>query len=246
MFEAIVGAARQESAAIVQIGNLYSYGSVTEPMTEQTPERPAGAKGRVRAVMWARLRDLSSQGVIRATEVWASDYIGGSTLDSSVAAQMVIAPLLKGATPRPPAGRADVAHAWTNGVDVTRLAATIAVSDDDQDWGRLWHVPTAPAVSMQELVDQAADLAGVERRQVRPLPGVVLSVGGLVMPLLHALQETAYQFRAPFILDSSAAQERFGLAPTPWTKTVRSTIDAIRQRQSPEGAAASWGPVAAR
>ncbi|WP_179229231.1 NAD-dependent epimerase/dehydratase family protein [Parenemella sanctibonifatiensis] len=249
MLEAIIAAARQECAAIVQIGNLYSYGPVTEPMTEQTPERPAGAKGRVRAAMWARLRDLSDQGVIRATEVRASDYIGGTTLDSSVAAQMVVAPVLKGATPRPPTGRADVAHSWTNGADVARLAAAIAASDDDQDWGRLWHVPTAPAASMQELADQAADLAEVDRRRVRPLPGGVLRVGGLVMPLLHALQETAHQFQSPFILDSLQAQQRFGLAPTPWVETVRSTIEAIRAQRASgakaEGAAASRGPVAA-
>ena len=37
-----------------------------------------------------------------------------------------------------------------------------------------------------------------------------------------------YQFRRPFVLDSGAAQETFGLAPTPWERTVAAQVAAYR------------------
>jgi hypothetical protein len=47
---------------------------------------------------------------------------------------------------------------------------------------------------------------------------------GVFHPLLRELKETRHQFEGPFLLDSSAAQERFGLAPTPWDITLKETV----------------------
>ena len=45
-----------------------------------------------------------------------------------------------------------------------------------------------------------------------------------VAPLIRELDETDYQFDRPFVLDSSAAQQRFGLAPTPWSEALAETV----------------------
>ena len=46
-------------------------------------------------------------------------------------------------------------------------------------------------------------------------------------PLWHhpyQLRETEYQFRDDFVMDSSAAQARFGLKPAPWEEIVAVTV----------------------
>ena len=45
---------------------------------------------------------------------------------------------------------------------------------------------------------------------------------------MRELRETEYQFRDDFVMDSSAAQETFRLAPTPWDEVVAATLGAGR------------------
>jgi hypothetical protein len=51
---------------------------------------------------------------------------------------------------------------------------------------------------------------------------------GLFNPLIRELPEVAYQLQAPFVLDSSAAQQMFGLAPTPWDEVLAGVVASYR------------------
>ena len=54
----------------------------------------------------------------------------------------------------------------------------------------------------------------------------MLWAAGLVNPMAKELRETQHQFRRPFVLDSSAAQQTFGLSPTPIDEAVRIDLAA--------------------
>lgn len=69
---AMIGAAQATGAVLAITGNLYGYGPVHGPMTEDLPLAATGRKGRVRAKMW---HDALAAGV-PTFEVRASDYIG--------------------------------------------------------------------------------------------------------------------------------------------------------------------------
>jgi hypothetical protein len=43
-------------------------------------------------------------------------------------------------------------------------------------------------------------------------------------PTIRELDETRHQFDRPFVLDSSAAQRTFGLAPTDWSAVLAETV----------------------
>jgi hypothetical protein len=58
----------------------------------------------------------------------------------------------------------------------------------------------------------AADLAGVPAPRLSAMPYPVLWLGGLVNPMARAVRETQYQFRKPFVLDSTAATRRRSVA----------------------------------
>jgi hypothetical protein len=53
----------------------------------------------------------------------------------------------------------------------------------------------------------------------------VLTAAALASPLLRELRQLSYQWERPYVLDSSAAQERFGIAPTPWDEVCRRTAN---------------------
>lgn len=228
MASAILDAAEASGARLITVSNLYGYGRVDAPMTESTPLSPNGTKGEVRARMWSEALERQTAGRVRVAEVRGSDYIGPKTLGSSLVSSMLIPKVLAGKTAWMPMGRTDVPHSWTVDLDVAALVRAIAASDEPDVWGRVWHVPTAGPATMAEVGDLVVDVGGVEGARVRAMPRSVVTVGGLVVPLLGELRETRHQFERPFVLDSTAAQTRFGLRPTPLRDALALTVDAVR------------------
>lgn len=224
---AILSAAEASGAGLVMIGNLYGYGRVDGPMSEDHPMRPAGHKGRLRAQMWADALTLHDAGRIRATELRSSDYFGpGTTRMTSYLNDVVIDSLLAGRPPFVPLGRRDAPHSWTYVPDVGRLTARVATSGEG--WGRAWHVPTAAPRSFDEAADDVARIAGVRRRRLWVLPRALGTAAGVAVPFMRELRETRHQFERPFVLDSGLTERTFGLEPTPWEDALKVTIEARR------------------
>jgi len=79
----VVRACEASGAVLVAIENLYGYGPVPVPLTEDRPMKPTTRKGTVRAAMWAELLDAHRAGRVRAAAVRASDFFGAGVLDSA-------------------------------------------------------------------------------------------------------------------------------------------------------------------
>jgi hypothetical protein len=58
---------------------------------------------------------------------------------------------------------------------------------------------------------------------MRRIPGPVVRAAGLVNADLRQLAVMGYIMRRPYVIDSSAITEAFGLAPTPWREVCRRT-----------------------
>jgi nucleoside-diphosphate-sugar epimerase len=220
---ALVRAAETSGAVLVTTGNLYGYGEVDAPMTEQLPMRPNSVKGRVRAKLWSDALAAHEAGRIRTAEVRGSDYLGANTVSSFSA--MVLPKVLAGKRGSMPADL-DAPHSWTYVGDVARTL--VAVAADPNAWGRAWHAPTAAPLSIRALATRAAELAGAPTAQVSAMPGFVLRLAGLFNTSARELIEVQYQLRRPFVLDSSAATAAFGITPTPTDDALRETIEGLR------------------
>lgn len=229
--QGFLAAAEASGAALMTVGNLYGYGPGSSPMTEATPLAATGAKGRVRADMWREALAAHQQGRVRVTELRASDYFGPGAGDAvSYLNRFAIAPAMAGRTARHIRGDMQAPHSWTYIADIARLAVAVAESDHDgTDWGRPWHVPTAAPRTMSQVAADVAEVAGVPAHEPRLYPAVV-RWGMRVVPLIRELDETAYQFDRPFVLDASAAEKRFGLTPTGWRDALASTVAWQRSR----------------
>lgn len=228
----LCAAAEATGAVLVMLGNLYAYGPVDGPLTEDLPLAATGTKGRVRAAVWERARALHEQGRIRAVEVRASDFFGPGVTDGGHLASRVVPRVLAG-KPVSALGDPDAPHSWTYLPDVA--GALIEVAGEARAWGRAWHVPTEPALSVREMVARLAAEAGTGPVPVRGLPSAVLGVASLFSPLLRELKEIRYQFDRPFVVDASAYEAEFTVRATPVDQQVMATVDWWRERTAAGG-----------
>lgn len=215
---ALLHAAESSGAVLATVGNLYGYGRVDAPMTEQTPLAATGRKGRVRNAMWRDALAAHEAGRIRTFEVRGSDYLGGNSMLS-----YLVTPALRKNRRAFVPGDLDAPHTWTCTDDVAVLL--VAGVYDERAWGRVWHVPSNAPLSIRELTAIAAAQLGTKAK-LTAMPYPVLWAAGVFSPMAKELRETQHQFRQPFVLDSSDAQQTFGLEPTPIEEAVRRDLAA--------------------
>jgi nucleoside-diphosphate-sugar epimerase len=221
---ALLSAAERSGATLVTQSNLYGYGPVTGAMTEDTPLAATDPKLKLRADMYREALARHQAGRIRMVEARASDYLQAN----SILTFALGGPLLAGKRAYSPAPL-DVPHSWTSINDVARLLPTVA--GDERAFGRAWHVPTNPPLTVRQLANRFTEVNGLPRAKLTPLPYVTLWTAGLFSPLVRELRTTRYQFNRPFVIDSSAATDMFGLMPEPMEDALRETAARLRAAQ---------------
>ncbi len=222
--KAVLEAAGRIGAVVVFPESLYSYGHVDGPMTEDTPRTATVGKLGVRSELIAQ-REASPTPTV---SVAASDFYGPRVLTSHAGDRLLPA-VLAGRTVRP-LGSLDEPHSWTYVPDLAAAMITAAARKDL--WNSFLHAPTAPSVTQRQLVEVVATAAAVPAPRVSAVPGFVLRGMGLVLREMRGLVETSYQFTRPFVLDSSASEQRLGLAPTPLETGMEETVAWWRAQES--------------
>ncbi len=223
MAAAFLAYAERTGAVLATVSNLYGYGPVDVPMTEDLPLAATGAKARIRVRMWQDAKAANDAGVIRATEVRGSDYICPG--EQSMLGDRVMPRVLAGKGVQL-IGDVDQPHTWTAPIDVARTLITAAA--DPRGWGRAWHVPSNAPRTQREAVRDLAAAAGVPEVKVSTVPSALLRLAGAFQPVIRELKETAYQRERPYLLDETAARKAFGIEPTPWDEILAGMVAHYR------------------
>jgi nucleoside-diphosphate-sugar epimerase len=221
----VVAACQAHGARLVTFENVYMYGDTRGvPMTETTPYAAHTRKGRVRLAMTEQLRALHARGDLDVTIARASDYFGPGGLEQSPLGELVIGRALAGKSAQV-VGDPDQPHSYTFVPDAGRTMAAIGTRDDVG--GDVFHVPNAPARSTREIIGMIGALLGREVK-VSVAPKLLLRAMGLVNPSVREVIEMLYEFEQPFVVDSTKAAERLGIAPTPLEESLDATIAWFR------------------
>lgn len=229
MAEAMLTAAERTGAVLVITGNLYPYGRVDGPMTEDLPLTGTGTKARVRAGLWRDALARHDAGRIRVTEARAADFYGPRVLGEGHLGERVIPRLLAG-RPVNVVGDPDAPHSWSYLPDVAR--ALVTLGRDERAWGRPWHVPSQAGVSSRAMVDALADAADTPPVRVSGLPRWAIGLAGLADRRTREVLEVHHQFTRPFVLDSSAYTATFGGTATPTGEAAAATVAWWRRRMA--------------
>jgi nucleoside-diphosphate-sugar epimerase len=224
----ILGAAESSGAKLVYADNLYAYGPVEGPLREDLPTAASGPKGRTRVEVAEEMLAAHREGRVRVTIARASDYYGPGGA-SSAAGEPVFGRVAAGKRPQW-TGKLDVLHTFHYLPDIARGLVTLAEHPEAD--GEVWHLPSAEPLTAQEFFDLVFEAAGKPTPAKARIAGpAFLAVAGIFSPLLRELRETAYQFRRPFVIDSSKFERAFGrLAPTPHREGVKQTVEWFSSR----------------
>lgn len=222
---AILAAVEAEGARLVVLDTLYPYGPTGGAvMVEETPWAATSDKGRMRAELDRRYLAAHREGRASVVLGRSADFFGPGVLNSSLGGTAFPGALTGGEVLG--LGDIDRLHSYTFIEDVAAGLATLGEHPEGD--GRVWHLPTAPAVTTRQVH------AMIEERVGRPLNVVVLDeprpYGPFDEVFMREYAELFYQYFEDQVMDSSTFQEAFGIRPTPLGTALDATIGWYRDR----------------
>ncbi len=219
----LIQAAARTGARLVVLDNVYMLGRPDgRPFTESTPLAPCSRKGEIRARLHEELTAAVKRGDVRAVKGHASDFYGPRGVGTNFADRFWI-PALAGKTASFVVNP-DTLHTYHFIPDV---AAGLAALGSDPEAEGTFMLPCVPAGTTRQLVDRLASALGRTIRTSR-IPGLVLKLLSLGMPILREVNEMAYQWEASFVVDDSKFRARYGDLATPPDEAARLTVEWAR------------------
>ena len=221
----VVTACEAKQARLIFFDNVYLYGKVDGPMTEETQVRPSSRKGAIRAEIAHYLEDEITSGRVTAMIARAADFYGPYAEKSSPISLLVFQKLAAGKRAQVMVD-AETLHSYTYTLDSVKALCLLAGADDT--YGQVWHLPTArPALTHRQLVELAARELGVAPR-FTVTPRWVLEAAGVFSTLLREVSEMLYQNDRDYLFDSSKFERRFDMTATSYEEGIREAVKGMK------------------
>jgi nucleoside-diphosphate-sugar epimerase len=219
----IIEGAVSARARLVYGDNLYAYGPVDGPIREDMPYRPIGPNTRARAEVATTLMNAHAAGKVRATIGRASDFYGPQVRQSK-AGNVIFGRAVAG-KPAQVLGDPDMPHTLTFIDDFA--AALVALSQHDEAFGEVWHVPNAETLTTRRFIEMVFAHLQRPAKLQRP-PALLISLLAYVVPPLRAVKETMYQSDRSWVVDHGKYASAFGAQPTPHEEAIAATVAWFR------------------
>jgi nucleoside-diphosphate-sugar epimerase len=219
---AILEAAAANGARLVVGDNLYMYGHFHGRLGEDSPIAPNTRKGRVRAEMAQAVLDAHAAGKVRAAIGRASDFFGP---DDTALTGYAIQPAVEGKSANL-LGRTDQPHTFTYIADFGQLLATLGTRDEAP--GQVWFAPSNPPITQAQFVQLLEAELG---RPVKTMVGgpLMMRFLGLFDKEIAETVEMLFEWSQPYVVDSSKAEQAFGLKATPFAQAIHETVEWCRE-----------------
>jgi nucleoside-diphosphate-sugar epimerase len=214
-----IEACKRANAKLVFLDNVYMYGRVEGPMTEETPFNPCSRKGEIRARVATMLLDEIARGSITALIARSADFYGPHAR-TSIANILVFDKLAKRKAAAWLVNDA-VPHSFTFTPDAARGLALLAANE--QAWNRTWHLPTAPSPPTgKAFIGMAARAFGTQPKY-RVLSRPMLRLAGFFNSDVRESHEMLYQYDSDYVFDSTKFSRTFRFEPTSYQDGIERT-----------------------
>ena len=224
----VVEGAASSGAKLIYADNLYAYGAVDRPMTEEMPLKATTKKGRIRAGIAQSLMSAHSAGKVRVAIGRGSDFFGPFATDAAMMGSRVFGRALTGKTAQA-IGNPDRLHTYTFIEDFGK--ALVTLGERNEALGKAWHVPSAPAMTTRSFVEKVFGALG-KPVKLSIAPRFAIALLGRFDENVRELREMLYQFERDFVMDSHRFESVFGARPAPIDHGIRQTLDWYRYRSS--------------
>jgi nucleoside-diphosphate-sugar epimerase len=219
-----IEACQRTGARLLFLDNVYVYGRVNGPMTEQTPYHPCSKKGEARAAIATTLEHAWQSGSIAALIARSADFYGPGA-KNGIPNAIVFDPMSQGKTPMCLVSDA-MPHSYTYVPDAAQALLMLATSGSA--WNQTWHLPTTPSPPTgREFISTAAQAMG-RPAKYRILSRPMMKIVGLFNPLVREVYEMLYQNDSPYLFDSSKYAHAFGFGGRPYADGIGATAASYR------------------
>ena len=220
-----IEACKRAGAKLLFFDNVYMYGKVGGPMTEETPFDPCSKKGEVRAKIATALINEWKAGSLTGMIARAADFYGPDTLNG-VPNLLVFQPLSRNQKASWLVNDS-VPHSYTYTPDAAQ--SLVRLAERATAWNQTWHVPTTPnPLTGKEFVTLVATEFGVTPKY-RVLSRPMIRFAGWFNPLVGESYEMLYQSDSPYIFDSTKFAREFGFTGTAYADGIRATAASFRR-----------------
>jgi nucleoside-diphosphate-sugar epimerase len=217
-----IEACKKANAKLIFFDNVYMYGKVSGPMTEETPFNPASKKGEIRAQIAAMLLNEIRQGNITACIARCADFYGPHA-NHSIPNIVIFDKLAKGSKAAWPVTDS-VRHSFSLTLDAAKSLMLLAESETS--WNQTWHVPTASdPPTGEQFIQMVANEYGVQPKY-RILTKSMVKLAGIFNSDLRDLYEMLYQYEFEYIFDSTKFENDFNYKPTAYPEGIHITAAA--------------------
>ena len=221
----VIGACKRHGARLVFFDNVYAYGRVDGLMTEDTPFNPISKKGEVRAGIATMLLDEMRSGNLQAMIVRSADFYGPGATNSFPHAT-VFGRVKAGKAPQW-IGNPNAMHTFTYAPDAGRSVAVLGKTREA--YGQTWHLPTSrEPLAGADFARLACELAK-QPYKLQAVPGWILRLMGIFIPVLRENEEMMYQFEYDYRFDSSKIESTFGLQATSYRQGISESLQSGTQ-----------------
>ena len=214
-----IEACKRASAKLIFFDNVYLYGKVGGPMTEDAPANPCSKKGEVRAQIVATLLSEVRAGKLNAMIARSADFYG-PRVRTGVPNILIFDKFAKRSTASWLVDDS-VPHSYTYTVDAAKSLALLANSESA--WNQTWHIPTAPnPPTGKDFIRMAAREFGVEPKY-RVLSRPLIKIAGLFDSDIRESYEMLYQSDSEYLFDSTKFSKAFRFEPVSYAEGIRRT-----------------------
>jgi len=201
----VINACQENNSKLVFFDNVYMYGKVGGPMTEETPFNPCSRKGEVRAKIATMLLEEVAKGSLTALIARAADFYGPETYNSFLN-MMVFENMKKGKSAQLMISK-KLIHSFIYTPDAGK--ATALLGNTPSAYNQTWHLPIDMNIlTGEQIVEIAAKELNVKPK-ITVLPKLMIQMAGLFNPIIKESIEMLYQYDSNYIFDSGKFDNAF-------------------------------------
>lgn len=221
----VIDACARTGTRLIFLDNIYMLADDEMPnMTEASAIKPSSGKGKVRADVDRMFLEAFASGRVQGIIARAADFYGYTQPFKSLLLDLVIKRMAEGKRPQWMI-TTEKKHAFTYIPDIAR--ALFAMSQRPDAFNRIWNLPTAPAITLNEFIAFINRQLGMDRKHMI-LGEALLTVLRLMVPAIQEMKELKYQMVQDYVFDSSAFEAFFAIKPTPYETGLAEVLGQLR------------------
>ncbi|WP_412467771.1 NAD-dependent epimerase/dehydratase family protein [Pedobacter sp. KLB.chiD] len=223
----VINLTKHTGARLIFFDNVYMYGLVNGPMTEDTPYHPCSLKGEVRAKVAEQLMSEAKAGKINVTIARAADFYGADSMNSFF--DMMVLDKFAKKEKAQWIGNPDTLHSFTYIEDAGKALFLLGQTPDSGN--QIWHLPTAAPLTGKAFIEMAAKIYETKPRYLT-INKLMLRLVGLFKKVVAGTVEMYYQYDHDYHFDSGKFEKAFNFKPTAYYDGILKLSETMYKKQN--------------